>query len=562
MVKKTKNQSSKAQPATEQRTVETAPRTRVAFCKGAAAIYAVGFLLLAVFCCWTYGDVFHHIAQENFVCADAEAMTFVRRQSYGGIFWAARYVLLVFNNQWLGGVLMAVVLTLAAWLFDRLFLPLFSGRRCADAWRAKRSPMVLGLGFVPVLALLSWMVWRGYDLYIRCEVSSFVIATIVLLLAAAIAGLAGALLFRRRQTEGASESGPARFALPLSAILAVLLYGGLTWQAFGPSNYVRVTCKMQNILDETQDWQAMTALARSCERPTRGIAAYHAIALLQQNQVLEHAFDIDYDYPKLDLDDVGGSDEGCIYVADANLYAGLPLSAYHSTMENLVMYGPRVRAYKRMAVCSILNNEPKLAKRYLCLINQMPFQQAWVKRYLDYVEKPETIKEDPMYAMLYSLFPRENRFEQNYRQPIFLGYNIGLLSGSDNTLRTSVATCMYSKDLNNLLVRTNILQQKMTLPISVQQSIIIASLNRPGLLDQYPQVKSNVMLQTEFKRFLSEIQPYMSRKSNLTDEDELKAVQKEMGAAIRKNWLGSYYYYYYCGNLEQTVKKTEGHGVN
>lgn len=562
MAKKTKNQPSVAQPATEPSPVKAAAKTRSASGKGAVAVYAVGFLLLAAFCCWTYGDVFHHIALENYVSADAEAMTFVRRLSFGGIYWAARYVLLVFKNQWIGGVLMALVLTLSAWLLDRFFLALLAGGRGAAAQRAKRQQMVAGLGFVPVLALLGWMLWRGYDLYLRCEVSAFVIATLALLLFSIVLGSVGIVLNRRGAADSAAEAAPARFVLPLSAIVAALLYGGLTWQALVPNDYVRTTCKMQNILDETQDWQAMTALARSCNRPTRSVAAYHAIALLQQDQILEHAFDIDYDYPNLDLDDVGGSDEGVNYVADANLYAGLPLAAYHTSMENLVMHGPRVRAYKRMAVCSILNNEPQLAKRYLHIISLMPFEEAWVERYLEYAEMPEKIKEDPMYAMLCSLFPRENRLEQNYRQPVFLGYNVGLLSGSDNTLRTSVATCMYSKDLNNLLVRTNILQTKMTLPICVQQSILVASLNRPGLLDQYPQVKSNTMLQTELKRFLSDIQPFMARKQQLTDEDERKAVQKEMGAALRDSWLGSYYYYYYCGNLEQTVKKTEGHGVN
>lgn len=532
------------------------------FCKGAATVYGVGFLLLAVFCCWTYGDVFHHIALENYVCSDAEAMTFVRRLSWGSLYWACRYALLAFNNQWLGGVLMALVLTLTAWLFDRFFLALLPSAGCTEAQCARRKSFIVGTGFVPVFALLGWMVWRGYNLYLRCEISSFVVATLVLLAVALLAGLIAFCLSRRAASRAASLSAQARFGLPLASLVALMLYGGVTWLALGPNAYVRITCKMQNILDETQDWQAMTELARSCERPTRSIAAYHAIALVQQNEVLEHAFDIEYNYPKLELDDIGGNDEGVNYVPDCNLYAGLVSAAYHMTMENHVMFGPRLRAYKRMAVCSILNHEPKLALRYLHIIDKMPFCHKWAERYTAYLENPEAIKEDPTYAMISTLFPRENRFEQNYRQPVFLGYNVGLLSGSDNTLRTSVATCMYSKDLNNLLLRTNILQQKGTLPISVQQSIIVASLNRQGLLDKYPQVKANVMLQTEFKRFLDEVQPFMTRKSALTDEDEIKAVQQEMCDALRDDWLGSYYYYYYTGNIEQTVKKTESHGVN
>lgn len=510
-------------------------------------VYGVGFLLLAVFCCWTYGDVFHHIALDNFVCSDAEAMTFVRRSAYGSIFWAARYLLLVFNNQWVGGIVMAAFLTLTAWLFDRLALSLSSGKPGV-------ARHLCGVGFLPVLALLSWMVYRGYNLYFRCDISTFVVWTVLLFLVALVAGLV-ALVMRRKV-----EKGISRFAA--APLVVLLAYAGLTWQAFVPGENVRATCRMQNILDETQDWQAMAETGRSCVRPSRSVAAYYIIALVQQNQLLEHAFDIPFDYPKLKLDDIGGDDEGINYIADCNLYAGLPNSAYHTSMENHVMTGPRLRTYKRMAICSILSGENKLASRYLHIINTVPFQKGWVKEYLEYLDHPEMIVKNPVFSNILSMYPREQRFEQNYRQPVFLGYNAGLLSGSDNTLVTSVATCMYSKDLNNLLLRTNFLQQKISLPLTVQQSIYIASLNREGLLDQYPQVKGNAMLQAEFRNFLAEAQPFLARKKELQDEEAKKALQHEMSEALRENWLGTYYYYYYCGNIEQTVKKTESHGVN
>lgn len=505
-------------------------------------VYGVGFLLLAVFCCWTYGDVFHHIGLENFVCSDAEAMTFVRRLSYGNLFWAARYVLLVFRSQWLGGILMAVLLTLSAWLFDRLL--------------TARRVQLCGLGFLPVVALLAWMVYRGYNLFLRAELSTFVIQTLALFALALIVGIAGAIVFRRKPV-----AQPARRIIPVGAILALVAYGALTWQALVPGENVRISCKMQNLMDR-QEWDAMADAARSCTRPSRSVAAHYVIALVQQNQLLQHVFDIPYNYPKIELDNVGGDDEGINYIADCNLYAGIPNAAYHTSMENHVMVGPRLRCYKRMALCAILSDEPKLAERYLNIISKVPFETEFVERYTPFVGHPELLPQDPMFANILQLYPRENRFEQNYRQPVFLGYNVGLLSGSDATLITSVATCMYSKDLNNLLLRTSFLQQKQSLPLTVQQSIAVASLNREGLLDQYPAVKANAMLMPELQRFVSDAKPFLDRQKTVSTDEEKNDIRTEMAEALRENWLGSYYYYYYCGNIDQTAKKVESHGVN
>lgn len=510
-----------------------------------AIVYGVGFLLLAVFCCFTYGDVFRQIAEEDFVCSDAEAMTFVRRLSMGSIYWAARYVLLVFKNQWLGGLLMAALLTLSAWLFDRL-IP-----ATKREWR--------GLGFLPVLALLAWIVYRGFNVYLRCEISTFVVWTLGLFFLSVVAGIVGCVLHRGKKAENVVVGLKPLLAV---CVLPLLLYAALTYGAFTYGENVRVSCRMQNLMLE-EDWEAMSDAALGCKQPSRTVAALYVISLVQQNQLLERVFDIPYNYPKIELDNIGGSDEGINYVADCNLYAGIPNAAYHTSMENHVMIGPRLHCYKRMAICAILNDEPKLAERYLNLISKVPFEDDFVERYAPYVGHPENLKNEPMFANIMQLYPRENRFEQNYRQPVFLGYNVGLLSGSDATLITSVATCMYSKDLNNLLLRTSYLQQKIpTLPLNVQQSIAIASLNREGLLDKYPSVKANTMLMSQLSSFVTDARPYLDRQKQAKDDEEKNAIRNEMAEALRDNWLGTYYYYYYCGNIEQTVKKVESHGVN
>lgn len=515
--------------------------------------YVLGFLLLTVFCCWTYGPVFHHIALDNFVCSDAEAMTFVRRLGLGNVYWVARYVLLIFKNQWVGGIIMAALLTLTAWLFDCCVM-------CLTAKNQKIGRLGYGLGFLPVIGLLSYMVYRGYNLFFRCEISTFVVWTLALFAGALVLGVAS-MLVKHFTVKTASKT---TLWAAVGGVLSLFAYSGLTYQAFVPGENVRVACSMQNILDETQDWEAMGDLARSCQQPSRSVAALYAISLVQSNQLLEHVFDIPYNYPDIELDNLGGNDEGINYIADCNLYAGLPNAAYHTSMENHVMIGPRMRNFKRMTICALINGEYALARRYLNLISKVPFEKSWVEKYEAMLDSPELIDADPVIASVKALAPREALFEQNYRQPVFLGYNVGVVNGSNTTLITSVAACMYSKDLNNLLLRTDFLQNMTTLPLSVQQSIIVASLNRSNLIEKYPQVQSaQSFLMQDFKLFLADATPFIERKKAAKgDEEATKAVQEEMAAALRDRWLGSYYYYYYCGNLNQTVSKTESHGVN
>ena len=42
----------------------------------------------------------------------------------------------------------------------------------------------------------------------------------------------------------------------------------------------------------------MVSEARTAQQPSRSVAAYHAIALIQTDQLLEGMFDIPYDFPK------------------------------------------------------------------------------------------------------------------------------------------------------------------------------------------------------------------------------------------------------------------------
>ena len=125
--------------------------------------YAVGFVLLWLFATLTYGEVFRHIADENYVCAERAPMAYVLRLPGAYAIWGARYLLFVFLNRWLGGTLLALLLTATAWLIERS-LPV---RHRGEGW-----------GWLPPLAVMAWCVADGFDLYLRTEPSTFVLRTV------------------------------------------------------------------------------------------------------------------------------------------------------------------------------------------------------------------------------------------------------------------------------------------------------------------------------------------------------------------------------------------------
>lgn len=483
--------------------------------------YALGLALLWLFCSCIYGSVFTRAAQDSFVTFDGAQMKFLTDQSGGYLYWGARVLLLSFKSAWAGGLFLALLLSASAWLLDHaLHMP-----------RKFR-----GASFLLPLALLGYFVYRGLNIYHKTEPSIIFLYPVLLLAATALCAGITAILHRKGSTK--KEAPTARLFSPGNIILlaaSILLYAAALW--FNQNDIL--TARMQNRAAEG-NWEGIIDDALSARRPTRAVAAYYAIALVQTNQLLERVFDIPFDYPDPHLDKIEGNSEYAIFVPDANFYAGLVNAAYHSAMELTVMNGPRLHNLKRMAICAILNDEKPLAEKLLKVIGSVPFESGFVEKYRPMLYNRQLLAEDPELANVSALAPLENKFEQNYRTPAFLGYNLGLTSGSDPTLLTSIAACLYTKDLNNMLVRANILKSKSALPTCVQQAIIIASLKRPGILKEFPGISP--YMSEEIRAFIMDAKPYIKDK---------EALRKE----LKEKWLGTYMYYYYCENNTNNQQK-------
>lgn len=475
--------------------------------------YAVGFVALLAFVTWGYGDVFVRAEQNSYITTSTESMYYLLSQPMGHLYWLSRWALLLFKWSWLGGLALAAVYTLSARLTDyALQLP--------RKWE--------GIGFLVPVAELVWIMVRGTNVYYQTEPSQFIVVAIGVLLITALLALISKLVTLKRTPKAVPAS-----VRPYGGLIAwVVIVGTLIGGRIANEN-VLLTARLKN-LEMKQDWETMIDDVKQAKRPTRAVAAYYAIALEETDQILQGTYDIPYDFPKMHLDSINGTDEYGIFTADCSFHAGFLNTAYRCALEHTVMNGPRVDCYKLLTKCALLMEEKELCKKYLALVAQMPFEGDFVEKYTAMLNNPKLIDEDAELKHVLTLGIKEDGFEQNYRPPFFLGYNMGLNQGSDNLLITSAAACLYSKDLQAFLVRAQIMAQKgMPFTPAMQQAIAILSLKMPGLLQQFPQVSQFVM--SEISAFINEARPYAKDRLKLRSE-------------MKKNWLGTYVYYYYCEN--------------
>lgn len=540
------------------------------------------FLLLYVFSTFVYGDVFRRAAESNFITSDAEQMKFLTDLPGGWLYWASRWLLLSFKSVWLGGLLLSALLTVCALGINRMFGGIVHR---------------YGLGFILPYGLTMWMMWRGVNLFYKCEPSLFLLYSAI---AAAVTGVAWAVwrvAFRRHAVVPVRHNVLRAAVFPVCCFLLMALTSRTVCD-----NTVRTARMQMNVMEG--DWEALVADGLSAPRPSRAVAAYYAVGLVQTGRLLDNLFDIPYNYapqratlsdgvsfalgfsqvkkflndhfdtsfdvPELPYDIIGGGGEYGVFLADCNYYAGLLNAGYRSAMDQMVMSGPSLYYLKRMAVCAIANGERALAEKYLHVIGCVPFEQAFVDRYAPLAADFEKAKADEEIASVLKRYPEERLFEQNYRQPAFLGYNTGLMQGTDETLATSIAACLYSKEVASALQRISIYARKDRRVLSplLQQAICVGATKVPEANEVFKDViRANrpmlLAFVTAAKPLIEERDAAMAGKPEAEKEEIREIYNNKMREQLGKDWRGTYYYYYYCeNNSRKQIKAAEQHGVN
>lgn len=499
-------------------------------------VQVVLFVLLWIFCSGVWGDVLYQAGQNTYFAFDRTAMSYVLSQWDGFFILAGRFLLLSCKFPWLGGGLMALMLTLSTWLLSSVFGNFRFG----------------GAVFVLPFAFLGVVVWKGLNLYYQSEAGYLFAFLLLLLLLSALAALAVRLLTRRSpeplfHVDKSLSTGQILGQWIVIGVLYVLL---LILALFFRQN-ARATTAMERML-EKEEYEEMIERALSVRQPDRAVALYYAIALEQTGQLTSRLFDLNFNFKEMGLTNLNGeNDPGTEYYAyDANFYAGLVCTSYHACMERFVCDGPSLRKLKRMAQCALVMNEEELAYKYLRLIEEMPFEKAFVERYKPLCYDGAQVPSDPLLGVVTQMLPYDDSFEMQYNHPLFIGYNVQLLAGrSTMALNNALMACLYSKLLDNFYLRLQPLQGA-ALPPYYEQALAIYSLNNTDLMKPY---RVSPLGLSAVKGFYSACLPYQ-KDLHSTGAKELKAQYGTM-----------YPYYYYFENIPDAGQSKDGSekgGVN
>lgn len=487
-------------------------------------IMLILFVAVWAFLYFFYADMMAVAEQRGFFSTSGIAMQFYSSQPLGWLYVAGRFLLLTCKLPLLGTLLIALMLTASAWLFDQAF-----------ALKGWWHVLSLTLPFVYVFYLF----YKGLNLVYLAELSWIMSIPLIALVVCAVMALI------RRVATKHKIVAPWRQVRSCTGLQSVGLIG---WVAvlFVVSVIVsetyakndRVTAAML-VSMYNEDWDKMIEQANDAPHPTRTVTGLRALALNQTGRLASELFNFRYQYPNAHLKrDAGQVDGGIdLIVIDCNFSAGLTRAAYHEAMEQSVLEGPSIYRLKRMAQCAIINKENNLARKYLGILKTVPFESKFVEKYEPMLEDYNLVAQTPWFSSALELEPVHDSFEQNYREPLFLGYNIALVEAkSMRGLYNSLFAALYSKDMQAFGERIpTMFENKVMLPQVCQEAFVVENIKNLAAIKQFN--ISPYVLQT-MKNFLGEC--FTAEAKNLTPKEKAKRFPQ---------YMGTYEYYYYFQNI-------------
>lgn len=516
MHKKPSRQPQKAVPQKE--TSAAAPRQR----KWQLPVPIVFFVLTWLWASWYYGSVFYISHEYSFWTSDTRIMQFVLSQPYGSLRYIGRAMLQLYHYPWLGGLLLAAMLTAGSWLTGYCM-------RLHSKWRLAQ--------YVPALCYIAFVTYKGLDIFFEAR-TGFIFGIPFLVLF--ILGIWALIIrsFSRKPMLLIPKETPLQSAVQLAAIVLCMaaILGFDAWQR----PYVRVICQLLD-MEYRQDWAGIQRLARkNADMSNRPMACSYAISLVQTDQIAERLYDIRLDYDSLYVHGMDGyhNNASALYVPEGNYFGGFIESAMRASMEQMVMTGPTVRLLKLLTKCALMRDEWELADKYLTVLRLVPFEGSFCKKYGAMLHRPELVNADKEMAMIRLTEPLHDSFEAQYQQPLFMGYNLMLVEGrSAQALLNSLSVCLYTKLMPQFVERLEPLVGA-TPPSIILDGIMLSENKNPGISQHFQGVNYR---QPQLQAFYQNIQPLMKDRPKYARE-------------LFPKYKGYYPYYYFFGNLKATKK--------
>ena len=479
-------------------------------------ILLIFFVLTWLWAAWYYGSVFYISREYSFWVADLRMMDFILSQPYGALRYLGRAMLQLYKFPWLGGLLLALMLTAGSWLTGYCM-------RLKGPWRV--------IQYLPALCYMAVVTYHGLDIFFEARTGLIFgipfMALVVLCICATI------IRSFKLRTIDDSQKG-LQIAVIVLCLAAII--GFDMWKR----PYVRVICQLLD-MEYKQDWAGIQKLARAnSTMSNRPMACSYAISLVQTDQISERLYDIRLDYDSLHIHgmDWQHNNASCLYVPEGNYYGGFIESCQHACMEQIVMTGPTIRLLKLSTKCALMREEWDLAEKYLTILRRVPFEGAFVEKYAPMVRRVDLVNADKEMAMIRLTEPLHDSFENQYQQPLFMGYNLLLVEGrSRQALINSLCVCLYTKLMPQFVERLEPLMGT-TPPSIIMDGIMLAENKNPGISQYFSGLNFR---QPQLQAFFQNTQPYMKDRAGFAYE-------------LFPKYKGYYPYYYFFGNLKATKK--------
>ncbi len=489
-------------------------------------VLPVFFVLCWLWAAWYYGSVFHISREYSLWVADTRIMQFILCQPYGVLRYIGRAMLQLYQYPWLGGLLMALMLTAGSWLTGYCM-------RLRASWRY--------LQYLPALFYMAVVTYHGLDVFFEARTGFIFGIPFVVLVVLCIWGII-IRSFSRKPIPAVvgvpKDETPRQNGIQFAVIVALLvaIIGFDQWQR----PYVRVICQLLD-MEYRQDWAGIQKLARAnAQMSNRPMACSYGISLVQTGQIAERLFDIRLDYDSLHVHgmDGKGNNLNSLYTPEGNYYGGFIESSMHACMEQMVMTGPTIRLLKLLTKCALMREEWELAEKYLTVLRRVPFEGAFCKKYGAMVHHLDLVNAEPEMALIRLTEPVHDSFENQYQQPLFMGYNLMLVEGrSANALMNSLVVCLYTKLMPQFVERLEPLIGT-TPPSIIMDGIMLAENKNPGISQHFAGLNFR---QPQLQSFLENTRPYMKDRPGFAYE-------------LFPKYKGYYPYYYFFGNLKATRK--------
>lgn len=516
--------------------------------------FFVEFIIVWVLLYFLYGDLFLVAEQRSFFCLDSVAMQFYLSQPLGWLYYIGRMLLVSCKFPVLGTLLISAMLVGAAWLLDRAFK--LSGR-----WHMFTIAL-------PYLYFL-YIFYMGLNLVYLRELSWVINVPFILFVASLLVALATKILVKRN-VDILSFFKPLKnssliCSFSISCLVLLLTISSVV-VAMTCAQNDRITCRMESLMYD-EEWDKMVEVAKSATKPSRTVIGLYALALNQNGQMATELFNIPMQYGNIHITNADGSfNSGIDYVVVyCNFYAGLTRSAYHEAMEQHVLEGPSISRLKFMVKCALIDHENALAEKYLSILKKVPFESEFVEKYSDMLTDYYKVVQDNELASVIELQPVKDSFEQAYRKPLFLGYNVSLLEAkSIRGLNNCLYACLYSKDLKSFGARiVTMIQNNVMLSKIFEEAIVVQNIKNLSVLKS---LKLSPYTLQQMKDFMGECFATDGRSMKDMTEDEKHELSKKKALEFKDKYLGTYEYYYYFQNVPDenyvVPEKEDKGGVN